>query len=61
MRVKPVEGDVIDGNYRVERITDGSVDLVYLPLNINQSLSTAGAPPDNTQHRPGVEERYRRP
>lgn len=54
------EGEVIDGNYRVDRITDSAVELVYLPLNINQSLSTI-ATPDNSQHRTGVEERYRRP
>ena len=44
------EGEVIDGNYRVDRITDKTVDLVYLPLNINQSISTVGAP-ENAQHR----------
>ena len=53
------EGDVIDGNYRVERISDKTVDLVYLPLNTNQSISTIGAQ-DNSQHRPGAEELTRR-
>lgn len=43
-------GEVIDGNYRVDRITDSAVELVYLPLNISQSISTIGAP-DNAQHR----------
>lgn len=38
------KGEVIDDTYRVDRITDGTVDLVYLPLNINQSLSIARAP-----------------
>lgn len=38
------KGEVIDGTYRVDRITDATVDLVYLPLNINQSLSIARAP-----------------
>ena len=36
------EGEVIDGNYRIDRITDSTVELVYLPLNINQSISTNG-------------------
>jgi hypothetical protein len=36
------------------------VDLVYLPLNITQSVSTMGAP-ENPQHRLGFAERYRRP
>ena len=54
------EGEVIDSNYRVEHISDSTVDLVYLPLNINQSISTVGVP-DNSQYRSGAEERYRRP
>lgn len=54
------EGDVVDGNYRIEHITDKSVDLVYLPLNTYQSISTIGAQ-DNSQHRPGAEEISRRP
>lgn len=33
------EGDVIDGTYRIEHITDGAVDLVYLPLGTNQTIS----------------------
>lgn len=33
------EGDVIDGTYRVEHITDGSVALVYLPLGTTQTIS----------------------
>lgn len=32
------EGEMIDGNYRVEHVADGAVDILYLPLNINQSL-----------------------
>jgi len=56
------EGDVIDGNYRVERVTDSAVELVYLPLNISQSVSTKGAPvPESTQLHTGSENRYRRP
>ena len=54
------EGEVIDGTYRVDRITHAAVDLVYLPLNINQSISTIGAP-ENTQNRVGTEEQNRRP
>ena len=54
------EGDVIDGNYRVDRITDSVVNLVYLPLNINQSLSTTGTP-DNSPRRAGADEHNRRP
>lgn len=33
------QGDVIDESYRVERIADGAVALVYLPLGINQTIS----------------------
>lgn len=54
------EGDVIDGTYRVDQITDDAVHLVYLPMNINQSLSTQAAPETN-QPRNGFAERYRRP
>ncbi len=43
-------GEVIDENYRVDRITDSAVELVYLPLNISQSISTIGVP-ENAQHR----------
>lgn len=43
-------GEVIDGNYRVDRITDSAVELVYLPLNIGQSISTIGVQ-ENAQHR----------
>lgn len=43
-------GEVIDGSYRVDRITDSAVEVVYLPLNISQSISTIGMP-ENTQHR----------
>ncbi len=35
------QGEVIDGIYRVDRIADGVVDLVYLPLNISQSVKAA--------------------
>jgi hypothetical protein len=54
------QGEVIDGNYRVAHITDDAVELVYLPLNISQSISTVGVP-DSTQPRLGVGENYRRP
>lgn len=36
-------GDVIDGTYRVDRISDKSVDLIYLPLHEMQSLPAGGA------------------
>jgi hypothetical protein len=34
------EGEVIEDTYRVERITPAAIELVYLPLNIRQTLST---------------------
>jgi hypothetical protein len=37
------EGEVIENTYRVERVTSGTVDLIYLPLNTRQALSTGGA------------------
>jgi hypothetical protein len=37
------EGDTIDNTYRVERIAAGLVELIYLPLNIKQSISTGEA------------------
>lgn len=36
------EGDVIDDTYRVDRITDKTVELTYLPLQTKQSLQTGG-------------------
>jgi hypothetical protein len=36
-------GDVIDGTYRVERIDGGQMTLIYLPLNISQTLSVGSA------------------
>lgn len=33
------EGDVIDDTYRIERIADGMVAIVYLPLGANQTIS----------------------
>ena len=36
-------GDVIEGIYRIERVTPGMVELTYLPLNIKQTLGTGGA------------------
>jgi hypothetical protein len=35
-------GDVIDGTYRVDRISDRTVELIYLPLQERQVLSAAG-------------------
>jgi hypothetical protein len=37
------EGDVIDGTYRVDRISDKSVELTYLPLHEKQVLPVGGA------------------
>ena len=37
------EGDVIDGTYRVDQVTDSAVELMYLPLKIKQTLSMAAA------------------
>lgn len=37
------EGDVIENTYRVEHVASGAVDLIYLPLNIKQSISTGNA------------------
>jgi hypothetical protein len=31
--------DVVEGQYRVDRITESAVDLTYLPLNQKQSIS----------------------
>jgi hypothetical protein len=31
--------DVVEGQYRVDRITENAVDLTYLPLNQKQSIS----------------------
>lgn len=36
--VKP--GDVIDNNYRVDEVTDKTVQLTYLPLNVKQTVPT---------------------
>jgi hypothetical protein len=36
------EGEVIDNTYRVERLNGGEVELTYLPLNIKQTITTAG-------------------
>jgi hypothetical protein len=41
-------GDTIDGTYRVEKVADDAVELVYLPLNARQTLpftATAAAAP----------------
>jgi len=36
-------GDVLEGTYRVEGIASGQVVLIYLPLNIQQSISIGEA------------------
>ncbi|ACO79080.1 hypothetical protein AvCA_29110 [Azotobacter vinelandii CA] len=44
-RLHTVEaGEVIDGTYRLERIADDELTLVYLPLNQTQSLSVGDNP-----------------
>ncbi len=35
-------GDVIDGTYRVESLSESAIVLTYLPLNQQQSLAVAG-------------------
>lgn len=40
------EGTEIDGTYRVKHIGSNVVDLVYLPMNIDQSISTADSSAD---------------
>ncbi len=37
------EGDVIDDTYRVDRITDTAVELMYLPLKTKQLVPAGGA------------------
>ncbi len=37
------EGDEIDGEYRVERITAASIRFLYLPARVAQSLDVAAA------------------
>ncbi|CAD5108985.1 hypothetical protein [Zestomonas carbonaria] len=37
-------GDVIDGTYRVERIGDSEMTLVYLPMHLVQSLAVGRTP-----------------
>ncbi|MBI5438950.1 MAG: hypothetical protein HY936_08405 [Nitrosomonadales bacterium] len=37
------QGDTIDGTYRVDSISPAQVTLVYLPLNIRQSLNIGSA------------------
>jgi hypothetical protein len=36
-------GEIIENTYRVEKLTKGTVNLTYLPLNILQSLRTGEA------------------
>jgi hypothetical protein len=36
-------GDVLEGTYRVEGISSGQLVLIYLPLNIQQSISIGEA------------------
>lgn len=37
------EGDIIEGNYRVDGIVDSTLGLTYLPLNIKQTLDIGNA------------------
>jgi hypothetical protein len=37
------EGEVIDNQYRVDRISGATVGLTYLPMNVQQSLPTGEA------------------
>jgi hypothetical protein len=38
------QGDVVDNQYRIERIDPNSAQLMYLPLGIPQTLSTGSSP-----------------
>ena len=38
------KGDVIDGTYRVDGVTDDGMTLLYLPLQVTQSLSVGSKP-----------------
>ncbi|MGO5000041.1 hypothetical protein [Oceanisphaera sp. W20_SRM_FM3] len=38
------QGDVIDGTYRVDGVTDDGMTLLYLPLQVTQSLSVGSKP-----------------
>lgn len=40
-------GDVIDGNYRVEKFTENDVLFTYLPMNIQQTLAFHSATTKN--------------
>jgi hypothetical protein len=35
-------GDIIDNTYRVDRITERAIELIYLPLQTKQDLPTGG-------------------
>ncbi|MNR56180.1 hypothetical protein D3C85_1767090 [compost metagenome] len=37
------KGDVIDDNWRIERISDVELSFVYLPLHLSQTLSVGSA------------------
>ncbi len=37
------EGDIIEGNYRVDGIAGSTLGLTYLPLNIKQTLDIGSA------------------
>lgn len=54
------QGEVIDGTYRVDRISDSAVDLTYLPLNTSQAVSTTPAP-ESVPRSPGIGQFTRRP
>lgn len=36
------EGDVVDGTYRIGPVAAGLLEIIYLPLNIKQSLNLGG-------------------
>jgi hypothetical protein len=38
------EGDTVDSIYRVEKIAEGAITLVYLPLNERQTIVTGESP-----------------
>jgi hypothetical protein len=38
------EGDTVDATYRVEKIAEGAITLVYLPLDERQTIITGESP-----------------
>lgn len=51
-------GDTIDGTYRVEKVGDDALELVYLPLGARQALpfAPAGAPQGAKPYKPMADE-----